>query len=46
MSQEDKNFFNSQKLPVRSGFAGNGLSLVAKLEIELWQSKKLDFDKK
>ena len=46
MSQEDKNFFNSQKLPVRSAFAGSGLPLVAKLEIELWQSKKLDFDKK
>ena len=34
MSQEYKKFFNSQKLPARSAFAGSGLALGAKLEIE------------
>ncbi len=34
MSQEYKKFFNPNKLPARSAFAGSGLALGAKLEIE------------
>ena len=34
MSQEYKKFFNPDKLPARSAFAGSGLALGAKLEIE------------
>jgi len=34
MSQEYKKFFNNEKLPARSAFAGSGLALGAKLEIE------------
>ena len=34
MSQEYKKFFNKDKLPARSAFAGSGLALGAKLEIE------------
>ena len=33
MSQEYKKFFNPDKLPARSAFAGSGLALGAKLEI-------------
>jgi len=40
MSQEYKKFFNSQKLPARSAFAGSGLALGAKLEIECMAIKK------
>jgi len=34
MSQEYKKFFNTDKLPARSAFAGSGLALNAKVEIE------------
>ena len=40
MSQEYKKFFNPQKLPARSAFAGSGLALGAKLEIECMAIKK------
>jgi len=40
MSLEYKKFFNSQKLPARSAFAGSGLALGAKLEIECMAIKK------
>ena len=40
MSQEYKKFFNTQKLPARSAFAGSGLALGAKLEIECMAIKK------
>tara|TARA_B000000441_G_C21517473_1_gene218498 strand:+ start:44 stop:532 length:489 start_codon:yes stop_codon:yes gene_type:complete len=40
MSQEYKKFFNFQKLPARSAFAGSGLALGAKLEIECMAIKK------
>ena len=40
MSQEYKKFFKSQKLPARSAFAGSGLALGAKLEIECMAIKK------
>ena len=40
MSQEYKKFFNHQKLPARSAFAGSGLALGAKLEIECMAIKK------
>ena len=40
MSQEYKKFFNYQKLPARSAFAGSGLALGAKLEIECMAIKK------
>ena len=40
MSQEYKKFFNSQKLPARSAFAGSGLALGARLEIECMAIKK------
>mgnify|MGYP001425389872 CR=1 FL=1 len=40
MSQEYKKFFNPQKLPARSAFAGSGLALGAKLEIECMAIKR------
>ena len=40
MSLEYKKFFNPQKLPARSAFAGSGLALGAKLEIECMAIKK------
>ena len=40
MSLEYKKFFNHQKLPARSAFAGSGLALGAKLEIECMAIKK------
>ena len=40
MSQEYKKFFNSDKLPARSAFAGSGLALGAKLEIECMAIKR------
>ena len=40
MSQEYKKFFNPQKLPARSAFAGSGLALGARLEIECMAIKK------
>ena len=40
MSQEYKKFFNSEKLPARSAFAGSGLALGAKLEIECMAIKR------
>ena len=40
MSHEYKKFFNPQKLPSRSAFAGSGLALGAKLEIECMAIKK------
>ena len=40
MSQEYKKFFNRQKLPARSAFAGSGLALGARLEIECMAIKK------
>ena len=40
MSQEYKKFFNSDKLPARSAFAGSGLALGAKLEIECMAVKR------
>ena len=35
-----KKFFNPEKLPARSAFAGSGLALGAKLEIECMAIKK------
>ena len=40
MSQEYKKFFNPDKLPARSAFAGSGLALGAKLEIECMAIKR------
>lgn len=40
MSQEYKKFFNPNKLPARSAFAGSGLALEAKLEIECMAIKR------
>ena len=40
MSQEYKKFFNPDKLPARSAFAGSGLALGAKLEIECMANKR------
>ena len=40
MSQEYKKFFNPEKLPARSAFAGSGLALGAKLEIECMAIKR------
>ena len=40
MSQEYKKFFNPNKLPARSAFAGSGLALGAKLEIECMAIKR------
>ena len=40
MSQEYKKFFNTDKLPARSAFAGSGLALGAKLEIECMAIKR------
>jgi len=40
MSQEYKKFFNHDKLPARSAFAGSGLALGAKLEIECMAIKR------
>ena len=40
MSQEYKKFFNPEKLPARSAFAGSGLALGAKLEIECMAVKR------
>ena len=40
MSQEYKKFFNPDKLPARSAFAGSGLALGAKLEIECMAVKR------
>ena len=40
MSQEYKKFFNPDKLPARSAFAGRGLALGAKLEIECMAIKR------
>ncbi len=40
MSQEYKKFFNPNKLPARSAFAGSGLALAAKLEIECMAIKR------
>ena len=34
MSKVYKSFFNRKKLPARSAFAGSGLALNAKVEIE------------
>ena len=36
MSEEYKTFFNNEKRPSRSAFAGTGLALGAKIEIECW----------
>ena len=40
MSLEYKKFFNPDKLPARSAFAGSGLALGAKLEIECMAIKR------
>ena len=40
MSQEYKKFFNPDKLPARSAFAGSGLALGAKLEIDCMAIKR------
>ena len=40
MSQEYKKFFKPDKLPARSAFAGSGLALGAKLEIECMAIKR------
>ncbi len=40
MSQEYKKFFNPEKLPARSAFAGSGLALGAKLEVECMAIKR------
>ena len=40
MSEEYKKFFNPNKLPARSAFAGSGLALGAKLEIECMAIKR------
>ena len=40
MSQEYRKFFSSEKLPARSTFAGSGLALGAKLEIECMAIKR------
>ena len=40
MSGEYKKFFNPEKLPARSAFAGSGLALGAKLEIECMAIKR------
>ena len=40
MSQEYKKFFNPEKLPARSAFAGSGLALGAKLEVECMAVKR------
>tara|TARA_S200000501_G_scaffold225685_1_gene211584 strand:- start:3698 stop:4186 length:489 start_codon:yes stop_codon:yes gene_type:complete len=40
MSQEYKKFFNPNKLPSRSAFAGSGLALGARLEIECMAIKR------
>ena len=40
MSKEYKKFFNPEKLPARSAFAGSGLALGAKLEIECMAIKR------
>lgn len=39
MSEEYKKFFNKYKRPSRSAFAGKGLALGAKVEIECWAIK-------
>ena len=36
MSEEYKKFFDKEKKPSRSAFAGTGLALGAKIEIECW----------
>ena len=36
MSQEYNKFFAEYKRPYRSAFAGSGLALGAKVEIECW----------
>jgi len=36
MSEEYKTFFDKEKRPSRSAFAGTGLALGAKIEIECW----------
>ena len=40
MSEEYKKFFSPNKLPARSAFAGSGLALGAKLEIECMAIKR------
>lgn len=39
MSDEYKKYFNKDKRPSRSAFAGSGLALGAKVEIECWATK-------
>ena len=39
MSEEYKKFFSEDKRPSRSAFAGSGLALGAKVEIECWAIK-------
>lgn len=39
MSEEYKKFFKKNKRPSRSAFAGTGLALGAKVEIECWAVK-------
>jgi len=39
MSDEYKKYFNNEKRPSRSAFAGSGLALGAKVEIECWATK-------
>jgi 2-iminobutanoate/2-iminopropanoate deaminase len=39
MSDEYKKYFNIDKRPSRSAFAGSGLALGAKVEIECWATK-------
>lgn len=39
MSEEYKKFFKNNKRPSRSAFAGTGLALGAKVEIECWAVK-------
>tara|TARA_E500000178_G_scaffold330475_1_gene362405 strand:+ start:1285 stop:1752 length:468 start_codon:yes stop_codon:yes gene_type:complete len=39
MSEEYKKFFSEDKRPSRSAFAGTGLALGAKVEIECWAIK-------
>jgi 2-iminobutanoate/2-iminopropanoate deaminase len=36
MSKAYKSFFKPGKLPARSAFAGSGLALNAKIELECW----------
>ena len=39
MSEEYRKVFNDNKKPSRSAFAGTGLALGAKVEIECWAVK-------